>query len=108
LPAPKAGAFVNLEQGVGFQEAAKSLGFFVGKIDEGQSDLIAAVALESDGRFDGDGIGVEPHKTGEKWVVTLLDLQSFGKFPFEAAADEARHHFWDEIGSNAHEAHSTT
>lgn len=107
LLGPKAGAFGYLEEGVGFEESAEGLGFFVGEVDEGESDFIGAVALEGDGGFDGDGVGVESHESGEERVVAFLKFESFGEFAFEASLDEADHDLWDEVGGDADEANGS-
>ena len=45
----KAGNLHRLQKRVSLQEAAKSLGFLVGEIDEWETDFIGAMTLEGDG-----------------------------------------------------------
>jgi len=99
----KAGNFHRLEECVVLKEATKGLGLFVGEIDEWKANLIGAVALESDGGFNGNRIGVEPHESGKERIVALLQFKGFAVFAFEASLDEADHDLGNEVGRDADE-----
>lgn len=95
---------VTLQERVGLEKTTEGLGLFVGEVDEGKANFIGAMALEGDGRFDGDWVGVQAHEPGEEGIVTLLKFEGFGVFSFEAAIYEADHDLGNEVGGDADEA----